>query len=108
MSATSCAVCGAGSTKSARMSRLVMEGRPIVLCRDHAAIVAASRPATFEEFRQLFVGASIDIEAMIRSGLMVERRSPIQRREAVDRRAFPPRPEGRRRGFGRRITDPVD
>jgi len=85
-----------------------MEGRPIPLCREHAAIVAASRPATFEELRALFVGASIDIEAMIRSGLMIERRSPIPRRDAEDRRAFPPRPEGRRKSFGRRASDPVD
>jgi hypothetical protein len=33
------------------------------------------------------------------------RRSLLDRREAFDRRAFPPRPEGRRRGFGRRNAD---
>ncbi|MEZ4294139.1 MAG: hypothetical protein R3B70_04115 [Polyangiaceae bacterium] len=108
MSSSSCAVCGASSATGVRMSRLVMEGRPLLLCRDHATVVAAARPATFEDMRALFVGAAIDMEAMIRTGLMVERRSPIPRRMAEDRRAFPPRPEGRRRGYGRRVTDPAD
>jgi len=108
MSETLCAVCGSAKTAGNKISRLVMEGRPIPLCRDHAGIVAAARPASLEELRTLFVGATIDIEAMIRTGLMVERRSPISRRESDDRRAFPPRPEGRRRGYGRRTSDPID
>lgn len=108
MSETECVVCGAPKLSGNRISRLVIEGRPLALCRDHAAVVAASRPATFEDLRALFVGARIDMEAMIRTGLMVERRSPIPRRLEEDRRAFPPRPEGRRRGFGRRASDPAD
>ncbi len=108
MSESSCAVCGARSGSGVRVSRLVMEGRPILLCRDHAAAVAAARPATFEDLRALFVGAAIDVGAMISMGLMVERRSPIPRRTSEDRRAFPPRPEGRRRSSGRRATDPTD
>jgi hypothetical protein len=108
MSATPCAVCGSKATAGTKISRLVVEDRPIPLCREHAAVVAAARPASFEALRTLFVGATIDIEAMIRTGLMVERRSPISRRASDDRRAFPPRPEGRRRGFGRRASDPVD
>ena len=108
MSECECVVCGAPKLSGNRVSRLVMEGRPLALCRDHAAVVAAARPATFEEMRTLFVGARIDIEAMIRTGLMVERRSPIPRRTEDDRRAFPPRPEGRRHGSGRRTSDPVD
>ena len=108
MSDASCAVCGSSKLNGAKISRLVMEGRPIPLCRDHASVVATARPASFEELRALFVGAAIDIEAMIRHGLMTERRSPISRRQAEDRRAFPPRPEGRRRGFGRRASDPLD
>lgn len=103
-----CAVCGPERPAATRISRLVMEGRPVALCRDHAAVVAAARPATFEDLRTLFIGATIDVEAMIRNGLMVERRSPVARRASEDRRAFPPRPEGRRRGFGRRATDPRD
>jgi hypothetical protein len=105
---SSCAVCGTSLAKGGRVSRLVMEGRPILLCREHAAAVATARPATFEDLRRLFVGAAIDVGAMISMGLMVERRSPIPRRADEDRRAFPPRPEGRRRSFGRRATDPTD
>jgi hypothetical protein len=101
-------VCGGSTGTGTRASRLVMEGRPILLCRAHAATVAAARPANFEELRALFVGEAIDVGAMISMGLMVERRSPIPRRGEDDRRAFPPRPEGRRRGFGRRATDPRD
>lgn len=108
MSTTPCAVCGSSSSAASKISRLVMDGRPIPLCRAHAAVVAAARPTSMEALRTLFIGATIDIEAMIRTGLMVERRSPISRRESEDRRAFPPRPEGRRRGFGRRASDPVD
>ena len=108
MSETPCAVCGSTSHAGAKICRLVMEGRPITLCREHASVVAAARPASLEALRTLFVGAKIDVEAIIRTGLMVERRSPIARRESEDRRAFPPRPEGRRRGFGRRASDPID
>jgi hypothetical protein len=108
MNEQACVVCGASSATGVRVCRLVMEGRPLVLCRAHAATVAAARPATFEEMRALFVGAQIDVGAMISMGLMVERRSPIARRANDDRRAFPPRPEGRRRSYGRRATDPSD
>lgn len=108
MNGAACAVCGATSATGVRISRLVVEGRPLVLCRDHAAEVATARPATFEELRALFRGSAIDVGAMISSGLLVERRSPIPRRAPDDRRAFPPRPEGRRVGQGRRATDPRD
>jgi hypothetical protein len=37
-----------------------------------------------------------------------ERRKTPDRRASEDRRALPPRPEGRRHGGGRRKTDPVD
>lgn len=90
------------------MSRVVVEGRTLELCRAHAAAVAAAMPETFEDLRGLFVGATLDVDVMIRLGSMSERRSPIARREADDRRVFPPRAEGRRQGAGRRTTDPVD
>ncbi len=103
-----CAVCGAQAAAGARMSRVVVEGRTLELCRSHAAAVAAAMPETFEDLRGLFVGATLDVDVMIRLGSMSERRSPIQRRESDDRRVFPPRAEGRRQGTGRRTTDPVD
>ncbi|WP_437673670.1 hypothetical protein [Sorangium sp. So ce131] len=88
-----------------RMARVVIQGRALSLCRTHAATVAVEMPATFEEMRALFVGLK-------RGGQpapgepAVERRSPIARRSPEDRRVFPPRPEGRRIGGGRRATDP--
>ena len=103
-----CAVCGLQTVDGARMSRVVVEGRTLELCRAHAAAVAAAMPETFEDLRGLFVGATPDVvdegdgsaarsvDAMIRLGSMSERRSPIQRRESDDRRVFPPRVEGRR------------
>ena len=67
-------------------------------------VVALARPETFDDLRALFVGMSLDD---LRHG-QKERRSPIDRRAPEDRRVFPPRPEGRRRSFGRRATDPRD
>jgi hypothetical protein len=83
------------------MSRVVVEGRMLALCRTHAAAVVAEMPATFDDLRALFVGAGVDLAA--RAG---ERRSPLDRRDHQDRRVFPPRPEGRRMNGGRRAGDP--
>jgi hypothetical protein len=53
-------------------------------------------PKTWEELRAIFREAN-------------GKRSPIPRRlEIEDRRVFPPRPEGRRRSYGRRTHDPRD
>jgi hypothetical protein len=103
-----CAVCGAGEPDGVAMSRVVIEGRALCLCRDHATTVVAARPETFDELRSLFMGAAADVSALLRLDTVVERRSPIARRAAEDRRAFPPRPEGRRANGGRRWSDPID
>jgi hypothetical protein len=95
-----CAVCGGQAALGARMSKVVIEGRALTLCRTHAAAVVAVMPETFDDLRRLFVGAGVDL------GTFPERRSPIDRRAAEDRRVFPPRFEGRRMGAGRRVTDP--
>lgn len=76
----------------------MIDGRTLLLCRDHAAVAAANMPRTFEELRALFPEPPVD-------GEHVGRRSMIERRIADDRRVFPPRPEGRRMGGGRRSTD---
>lgn len=97
-----CAVCVALEVEtSTSLSRVVVEGRTLSLCRSHAATVATEMPQTFDDLRNLFtgMGASEDF---------AERRSPIPRRDAEDRRVFPPRPEGRRLTAGRRATDLVD
>ena len=95
-----CAVCGVLASPGARMSRVVIEGRALQLCRVHAVTVVTAMPETFDDLRALFVGAGVDLAAS------AERRSPLDRRAALDRRVFPPRPEGRRRNDGRRAGDP--
>lgn len=92
-----CAACSA-MTPSSKLSRVVIEGRTIALCREHAAVVAASMPRSFEELRGLFREAASEQAPLAR-------RSRIERRGVDDRRMFPPRPEGRRNAGGRRSTD---
>ncbi|XXT18007.1 hypothetical protein WME94_48040 [Sorangium sp. So ce429] len=87
------------------MARVVIQGRSLSLCRPHAATVAAAMPETFEEMRALFVGLQ-RVGLPAQGDPSIERRSPIARRNPEDRRVFPPRPEGRRLGGGRRATDP--
>ena len=99
-----CAVCGPG-TPGGRMSKVVVEGRALQLCRSHAATVVEAMPETFDDLRELFAGAGADLDAPLP---FRERRSPIERRMAEDRRVFPPRPEGRRLGAGRRAGDARD
>jgi hypothetical protein len=90
-----CAVCG----EAEHPRRFVVQGRPVVLCGVHAAMLTRARPKTLEQLQELF---------RPRCGIttLADRRSPIPRRapEPVDRRFFP-RPEGRRKKAGRRITD---
>jgi len=88
------------------MSKVVIEGRALELCRVHAGVVVAAMPETFDDLRELFVGAGVDLADGQPAPERVERRSPLDRR-AEDRRVFPPRPEGRRRNGGRRAGDPL-
>ena len=97
-----CAVCGDGDPTGSSMSRVVIEGRALSLCRPHAAAVVAAMPETFDEMRALFVGLDGSRDPT------EERRSPLSRRAEEDRRVFPPRLEGRRISNGRRATDPLD
>lgn len=107
-STEACAVCGARGHDGVAMSRVVIEGRSLCLCREHATTVVAARPETFDDLRSLFMGAAVDVDALLRIDTVVERRSPIPRRASEDRRGFPPRPEGRRANNGRRWSDPID
>ena len=98
---SACAVCESRESIAA-MSRVVIEGRSLLLCRAHATVVLAEMPETFDEMRALFVGVMGERDPTL------ERRSPLPRRDPEDRRVFPPRLEGRRMSNGRRATDPAD
>jgi hypothetical protein len=94
-----CEVCGQLSRSEpgnpalrARIRRLLVEDRVVRLCDEHAARFRLSGGATLAALRALFPEPS-------------GRRSLVERRTPLDRRAFPPRPEGRRRGDGRRDGD---
>jgi hypothetical protein len=90
-----CATCGR-TFPSAKLSRVIIEAHTILLCKEHATIVARAMPKTFEHLRRLFLEPE--------TGATPARRSLIERRGVDDRRVFPPRPEGRRMG-GRRKED---
>ncbi len=97
MSRPTCAACH-DPVLGSKLCRVVIGGQSLTLCRTHAARVAAEMPQTFEELRALFLEVPTD-------ELPEARRSVISRRKEDDRRMFPPRPEGRRLGGGRRATD---
>ena len=72
--------------------RVLIEDRLLSLCDEHAAEIQLSRVDTIGELRELF---------RERYG----KRSLVLRRSPLDRRVFPPRPEGRRLSDGRRASD---
>lgn len=78
--------------KPGKFRRVLVEDRVLVLCERHAEKVRAQLPATLAELRVAYVE---------RRG----KRSLLERRAALDRRAFPARPEGRRASSGRRAGD---
>ena len=72
--------------------RILVGDRYVTLCRAHALVLEGLPVAGTAELRALFREPR-------------GKRSLVERREALDRRAFPARPEGRRRGGGRRSGD---
>jgi hypothetical protein len=78
--------------KPGKLRRVLVEDRLLALCERHAAKVRSQAPTTLAELRQAYAE---------RRG----KRSLLERRAALDRRAFPARPEGRRASSGRRATD---
>jgi hypothetical protein len=89
-----CEVCsgaqGQGKTQSDRY--LLIEGRVVALCASHLTAVKRGKIKTLAALHKAFpegTGA----------------RSLISRRAASNRRVFPARPEGRRKGDGRRWQD---
>ncbi|HEY0469047.1 MAG TPA: hypothetical protein VGC79_32865 [Polyangiaceae bacterium] len=82
----------AAEHQSAKLRRVLVEDRVIALCAAHAEKVKQHLPATLTALREAFSE---------RHG----QRSLLERRSPLDRRAFPPRPEGRRASDGRRAGD---
>jgi hypothetical protein len=75
-----------------KLSRLLVGGRIVALCDSHAKRVRKADPPDEFALRELFPEPGGN-------------RSLLQRRSPLDRRIFPARPEGRRRGDGRRNDD---
>lgn len=93
--ALKCEVCLVlGRIPPGRSRSIVVAERRMTLCSAHALVLRGASPADTNELRALFKEPD-------------GRRSFVGRREALDRRAFPPRPEGRRRAGGRRRSDRV-
>lgn len=87
----SCEVCeGLGDSTRGEPRFVRIEGRILVLCEDHSRQCDG-------------VHRLDDVYAMFREGSGA--RSGLGRRSPVARRVFPPRPEGRRMGSGRRLDD---
>lgn len=72
--------------------RVLIDDRLVTLCDEHAAEVQLGQVTSVEGLRELFSE---------RFG----NRSLVLRRAPLDRRVFPPRPEGRRNSDGRRKLD---
>jgi len=84
-----CEICGAAASAA---SSIEDGERRVLLCRAHAENAQAAGAASIEELRALFVEAD-------------GRRALLARRAPLERRMFPPRPEGRRIARGRRKSD---
>ena len=77
------------------LRRIVVQERIVALCTAHAAALLAADAKTLRALRRLFREED-------------GRRSLVPRRSPLDRRVFPPRPEGRRMSEGRRTDDSLD
>lgn len=75
-----------------RVRRVLVGDRIVALCATHSEQLRRSGVSDVEAMRRLFTEPE-------------GTRSLVGRRSPLDRRVFPPRPEGRRRGEGRRHDD---
>lgn len=89
---TGCEVCEALGRAKTKGKRVLVGDRLVALCAGHARVLASLPVAGVGELRTLFRESG-------------GRRSLVERRQELDRRVFPPRPEGRRRNDGRRNRD---
>lgn len=75
-----------------RVRRVLIGDRIVALCAQHSDQLRRSGAADVDGLQQVFTEPD-------------GRRSLVGRRSPLDRRVFPPRPEGRRRSDGRRRDD---
>jgi hypothetical protein len=89
-----CEVCATlgRSPSTKRVRRVLVGDRLVHLCDSHARVLSGFTPASVAELRQVFRENG-------------GKRSLVERRQELDRRVFPARPEGRRRNSGRRASD---
>ncbi len=81
-----------GPLSSDRVRNLLVGGRLVYLCDAHVQAAGNLDLRKVDDIRQLLREAE-------------GQRSLVTRRSPIDRRVFPPRPEGRRLATGRRSTD---
>ena len=74
----------------AKLGRVLIGERVIALCEEHRRHVLGARVQNLAHLFELFQEPG-------------GRRSAPERRSPLDRRVFPPRPEGRRGGKDRRV-----
>jgi hypothetical protein len=90
-----CEVCETLKRSHAGRAKRVLVGeRLVALCAAHLRVVATLPVHSLAAVRRAFPENG-------------GRRSLLERRQDLDRRAFPARPEGRRHNDGRRSTDRV-
>jgi hypothetical protein len=90
-----CEVCETlGRTHPERAKRVLVGERLVALCGSHARVLSSLPVESLSELRRLFRESG-------------GKRSLLERRQELDRRVFPARPEGRRRNGGRRSSDRV-
>ena len=92
MCASLAAAAGTTSRTPQKLRRVLVGGRIVALCDEHARLARSASVASLGELSQLFREPD-------------GRRSLVPRRSPLDRRVFPARPEGRRASLGRRGTD---
>jgi hypothetical protein len=88
-----CEVCSTiGQAQKGPGKRVLVGERLVTLCTTHARVVPTLPATGIDELRKVFREGSGN-------------RSLLDRRQELDRRIFPVRPEGRRYGGGRRPND---
>lgn len=87
-----CEVCSVAGVEQPSSAQFVSSERCVWLCEAHAEVARLEGVTTLDELRSLFREPR-------------GQRCVLPRRADEERRVFPPRPEGRRRGPGRRRAD---